>query len=174
MNRNFGKLIDGKVQYAPNNLTLNGVTYAAPTDEKYLAAGWKSIIDERPPYREGYTIVDDCWEDGILFLTRKYRYELIHHTEADFNAALEQHLRDERTARGYDEREPSDYKDSGIARWRQDALDWIAHRDAVMMYGLNILNEWKKTKVEPDYAAFVTGLPKIVWTIQDEPNTEEV
>lgn len=163
-NRNFGKLVNGSVQYAPKNLLIKGEIYGEPSGVLYIAEGWKRIVDNRLPPSDGYNIVTDGWDEQATELIRIYRYEPIHHTEADFNAALEQHLRNERTARGYDEREPSDYKDSGIQRWRQDALDWIAYRDAVMMYGLAILNEWKATGVEPSYDEFVANLPRITWT----------
>lgn len=164
MNRNFGKLIDGKVQYAPNNLTLDGVTYAAPTAEQYLAAGWKSIIDERPPFIEGRAIVDKGWEDGEVFLVHKWEYEPIHRTEADFDAAMEEHIRKTREERGYTTREPSEYISSSVPRWAQDAADFVKFRDEVMVYGLAILNEWKATGIEPSYDKFVANLPKIKWT----------
>ena len=164
LNSNFGKLIDGVITYAPTEIRIGNTYYPAPTDEQYLAAGWKRIVDERPAHREGYYNEPKGWEESDVECRHIYAEVQIHHTESDFNAALESHLREERTARGYDEREPSDYKDSGISRWRKDALDWITHRDEVMVYGLTILNEWKATGVEPSYDEFVANLPKIKWT----------
>ena len=48
-------------------------------------------------------------------------------TVADYDKAMEDHLLAERSARGYTTREPSDYKDSTVPRWAQDASDWIAN-----------------------------------------------
>lgn len=164
MNRNFGKLNDGKVSYAPDTLHVGRSVKLNPASEDYLAAGWKSIIDERIPYMEGYTIVDDGWEDGDVFLTHKYRYEPIKHTEYDFDAAMEEHIRRTGEERGYTTHNPIEYISSTVPRWAQDAADFVKFRDEVMVYGLTILNEWKATGVEPNYDEFVANLPKIKWT----------
>lgn len=92
-------------------------------------------------------------------------------TVADYDAAMEAHLLAERTARGYTIREPSDYKDSEVPRWKQDAIDWIAHRDAVMIYGLGVQNTYAATGEAPTLEAFKAGLPAIVWTYT-EPEAE--
>lgn len=164
MNRNFGKLVDGKIEYAPSEIKIGNTYFPKPTAEQYLALGWKRIIDDAPTPEEGGYWTATGWEEKETYIERVYEWRETKRTEADFNAALENHLREERVARGYDEREPSDYKDSGIQRWAQDAKDWIAHRDDVMVYGLNILNEWKRTGIEPSYDEFVKNLPKITWT----------
>lgn len=83
---------------------------------------------------------------------------------ADYDAAMEAHLRAERDARGYTDREPTDYLQSGVQRWRQDALDWVAHRDEVMLYGLSVINRFIETGAAPTLAEFRDGLPKIKWT----------
>lgn len=163
-NRKFGKLVNGSVQYAPNNILVDGVIYAAPTAEQYLTAGWKSIVDHRLPPSEGYSIVADGWDEQPTKLIRIYRYEQIHRTEADFDAAMEEHIRRTREERGYTTREPSEYISSSVARWAQDAADFVRFRDEVMVYGLAILNEWKATGIEPSYDEFVANLPKIKWT----------
>ena len=84
----------------------------------------------------------------------------------DYNKALEDHLKEERIARGYTLREPSEYKGSTVERWAQDAEDWIVHRDEVMMYGLNIQNTYKETGNAPSLEEFKENLPKITWTIE--------
>ena len=86
----------------------------------------------------------------------------------DYDRAMEAHLDTEKAARGYTKREPSDYKGSGVARWAQDAEDWIAHRDAVMEYGLEVENKSKRGEPVPTLDEFEAGLPKIVWTYPDE------
>lgn len=70
-------------------------------------------------------------------------------TVADYNRALEDHMLKVRTARGYDTREPSDYKDSAVPRWAADALAWIRFRDTVMLWALEQLNAFEQTGVPP-------------------------
>lgn len=84
---------------------------------------------------------------------------------AEYDAALERKLADEKAARGYTVREPSDYLDSHVVRYRQDAQDWIAHRDLVMLEGLTMLNEYLQTGVIPSLNDFLAALPNITWTI---------
>ena len=87
-------------------------------------------------------------------------------TVQDYDNLMEQHLKEERIARGYTKREPSDYVDSTIERWAQDAQDWIAHRDEVMLYALEIENHYQETGEAPTLAEFKENLPKITWTIE--------
>lgn len=87
-----------------------------------------------------------------------------------YDNAMEEYLKEVRIARGYTVREPSDYKDSQNLRWKQDALDWIAFRDQVMEYGLNVQNTFATTGVAPSLEEFRQGFPKITWSIQDESN----
>lgn len=88
-------------------------------------------------------------------------------TVQDYDNAMENYLRETRTARGYTLREPSDYKDSSIPRWKQDAIDWIAFRDAVLTYGLEIENTAEQTGVIPSMEEFLAGMPVITWTYQE-------
>ncbi len=85
-------------------------------------------------------------------------------TYADYDNAMEGHLDAEKAARGYTKREPSDYAGSSNPRWAQDALDWIAHRDAVMAYGLEVENKAKRGEPVPDLDEFKAALPVISWT----------
>lgn len=164
MNRSFGKLVDGKIEYAPSEIKIGNTYFPKPTAEQYLALGWKRIVDKRPETCDGGYWVATGWYEFDAEIEQMFKWRETKRTEVNFNRALERHLREERVARGYDEREPSDYKDSSIPRWAQDAKDWIAHRDEVMVYGLTILNEWKRTGIEPSYEEFVANLPKITWT----------
>lgn len=86
----------------------------------------------------------------------------------DYDRAMEAHLDAEKAERGYTKREPSDYAGSSNPRWAQDAQDWIAHRDAVMEYGLEVENKAKRGEPVPTLDEFKAGLPKIVWTYPDE------
>ena len=86
-------------------------------------------------------------------------------TLADFDAAMEEHLRTEREARGYTTREPDAYINSSVPRWAQDARDWIAHRDGVMTYALALINAVESGQRQPPtMAEFAAGLPTITWT----------
>lgn len=84
---------------------------------------------------------------------------------ADYDAAMEAHLLAERTARGYTTREPDNYLESSNVRWAQDARDWVAHRDAVMSYALDVMNAVSGGAEPPTLEAFMAGLPKVEWTL---------
>jgi len=87
-------------------------------------------------------------------------------TFADYDQAMEAHLDSEKAERGYTKREPSDYVGSSNPRWAQDAEDWIAHRDEVMEYGLEVENKAKAGEHVPTLDEFKTALPRITWTIE--------
>ena len=84
-------------------------------------------------------------------------------TVADYDRAMEEHIYRTRAERGYTTREPSEYKDSSVPRWRQDALDYIAFRDEVMLYGLRIQNDYAAGKPVPTLEEFKAALPVITW-----------
>ena len=88
-------------------------------------------------------------------------------TIADYDKAVEDHLLAERVAHGYTKREPSDYAGSAVTRWAQDADDWIAHRDAVMLYALDVINHYEQTGEAPTLDEFKAALPVIQWTNND-------
>ena len=106
---------------------------------------------------DGYALQDDKW-------ARKWRIEPITYSVEDYDAAMEDYIREVRYARGYTTREPDDYFGSSNPRWAQDAKDWVAFRDAVMTYALDIINTYTKTGNAPTLAAFKAGFPKMVWS----------
>lgn len=89
-------------------------------------------------------------------------------TVDDYNRVLEDYLLGKRSERGYTDREPSDYYNSSVARWAQDARDWIAFRDSVMTYGLQIINDFYSGKQVPSIDGFKAELEKIEcnWTYE--------
>ena len=97
--------------------------------------------------------------DGQLVIKENYSY-------ADYQRAMENHIKETRCARGYTTRQPDVYKDCCVERWRQDALDFIAFRDEVLLYGLDVLNAYTAKKPIPSLEDFKKGLPKIKWTIE--------
>lgn len=89
-------------------------------------------------------------------------------TVDDYNRVLEDYLLGKRSERGYTDREPSDYYNSSVARWAQDARDWIAFRDQVMTYGLQIINDFYSGGQVPRIDEFKAELEKIEcnWTYE--------
>ena len=64
MNRNYGKLVGGEVEYAPAKITKDdGTVVMSPSAETYLADGWKRIVDERPAPEEGGTVEVSGWDE---------------------------------------------------------------------------------------------------------------
>lgn len=131
-----------------------------------IAFSLLEMIPQGKPYLE---ISEEDWnnaqgkimkvEDGQFIYTEPPP------TLEDYDKAMEDHLREERIARGYTLREPSDYKGSSVERWNQDAEDWIAHRDEVMLYGLEVMNTYKETGEAPTLDEFKKNLPIIQWTL---------
>ena len=117
-----------------------------------------AVDDEHRAVPDGYELKDGKW-------VRKWRVEPIVYTVEDYDAAMEDYLREVRYERGYTTREPDDYFGSSNPRWAQDAKDWVAFRDAVMTYALDIINTYTKTGNAPTLAAFKAGFPKMVWSM---------
>ena len=68
----------------------------------------------------------------------------------------------------YTTREPDAYLSSANPRWAQDARDWVAHRDAVMAYALELINDLQaRTIPQPTLAEFRANLPQITWSYQE-------
>jgi hypothetical protein len=126
-------------------------------------------LDEEPTPPEGKLVEPDGWElrDGAWH--RRWRYvDAPLPTLAEYDAAMEDHLVQERSARGYTTREPTAYLASGNARWASDARDWVAHVDAVMAYALDLINAVQSGQREaPTMAEFRAGLPTITWSYQE-------
>ena len=74
MNRNYGKLVAGEVEYAPAKITKDdGTVIMSPSAETYLAAGWKRIVDERPAPEEGCTVEVSGWNETADSIVRVYK-----------------------------------------------------------------------------------------------------
>ena len=116
--------------------------------------------------REGYRAKSNGYELKDGEWTTKWVYEPLSVEELTsiYDSAMEDHLDAEKAARGYTKREPSDYANSTVPRYKQDAVDWTAHRDAVMLYGLDILNKAARGEPVPTLAEFKANLPVIHWT----------
>ena len=77
INRNFGKLIEGAITYAPSVLVLDGRTILNPNAESYAAVGYLPVVDAAPsvPPREGYHWAADGWEEREGAIRRVWREE---------------------------------------------------------------------------------------------------
>lgn len=124
------------------------------------------LADNKPEQREGYRARSDGYElvDGKWATKWLYEKMSVEELTRLYDAEMERHLDKEKAARGYTKREPSDYANSTVARYKQDAADWTAHRDAVMLYGLDILNKAERGEPVPTLAEFKANLPVIHWT----------
>ena len=151
----------GSVIHTANGYITNPTAedYAAicayPRDEASFTL--PQVDAEHRAVPDGYALQDGKW-------ARKWRVEPIVYTVEDYDAAMEDYLREVRYERGYTTREPDDYFGSSNPRWAQDAKDWVAFRDAVMTYALDIINTYTKTGNAPTLAAFKAGFPKMVWS----------
>jgi len=77
INRNFGKLIDGAVTYAPRSLVIDGREIWNPRAETYARAGYLPVVEASPsdPPREGYHWAPDGWEEREGAIRRTWREE---------------------------------------------------------------------------------------------------
>lgn len=170
-NYKFGKLpTTGGIEYAPTFFqNADGSTTFVPDEATYNANGYYRIVrNPQPTAPEGQMVVGGNYvyahEDGTRIVKTDWHIVAKPIDIADYDAAMEAHLRAEREARGYTDREPTDYMGSKVPRFAQDALDWRDHRDDVMLYGLGVINEFERTGVAPTLAEFKAGLPVIKWT----------
>lgn len=146
---------DGKTMILGNPADFAKYLNAYPRSEESFAP--PAVDEEHRGVPDGYALQDGKW-------ARKWRIEPIVYTVEDYDAAMEDYLREVRYERGYTTREPDDYFGSSNPRWAQDAKDWVAFRDAVMTYALDIINTYTKTGNAPTLAAFKAGFPKMVWS----------
>ena len=146
---------DGKTMILGNPADFAKYLNAYPRDEASFTL--PQVDAEHRAVPDGYALKDGKW-------ARKWRIEPIIYSVEDYDAAMEDYIREVRIARGYTTREPDDYFGSSNPRWAQDAKDWVAFRDAVMTYALDVINTCSKTGNAPTLAAFKAGFPKMVWS----------
>lgn len=85
MNMKFGKLSNGQIEYAPETLAVNGAIKVNPTDESYLAAGWKRVVNNPPEPEPGKDVMMSAWTEDETTLTCVYKQ--VPHTEPDVPTA---------------------------------------------------------------------------------------
>lgn len=60
----YGKLVDGKLIYAPISINVGDKCIINPTDTEYIAAGYKTIITSDMPVKKGYHYTSSFTEDN--------------------------------------------------------------------------------------------------------------
>ena len=73
MNTKYGRLVNGRIEYAPNALETEDGVKMNPTKASYLAAGWKKIVDVKPTVEPGYRVEVSGWLEGADTLTCVYK-----------------------------------------------------------------------------------------------------
>lgn len=155
---------------AKNSVVVDGKVYVNPSADIYLRANppEKVLCIEKPttPPPTGYHYSPQGYTQTDTEIHRIWTtVQDPAPTLADFDKAMEEHLLQERSERGYTTREPDAYLSSSNPRWHQDAQDWVAHRDAVMEYALELINAVESGQREPPTMdEFLAGLPVIVWS----------
>lgn len=165
---NFYQLKDGHLALVRGLVTVGTVQKNAQflTEEEAASIDAYERANNSAEPREGYSVKSDGYElkDGKWETKLVYEPMSVEELTAIYDAAMEEHLDAEKAERGYTKREPSDYANSTVPRYRQDADDWTRHRDAVMLYGLDVLNKAARGEPVPTLSEFKDGLPVIHWT----------
>lgn len=164
----FYQLKDGKLAAVRGLVTVGAVQKNAQfltAEEAASISAYERANNSAEP-RDGYNVRSDGYElkDGKWTTEWVYEPMSVEELTAIYDSAMEEHLDAEKSERGYTKREPSDYANSTVPRYRQDADDWTRHRDAVMLYGLDVLNKAARGEPVPTLADFKTALPVIHWT----------
>ena len=73
MNRKYGRLANGQVEYAPDYLKVDGGVKVNPSEASYLASGWKKVVDEPPAAEEGMDVVASSWTEDETTVTCVYK-----------------------------------------------------------------------------------------------------
>ena len=74
MNRNYGRLAGGEIEYAPGKITKDdGTVVSNPSPATYLAHGWRRVVDKPPEAEEGCTVEPSGWEETPEAIVRGYK-----------------------------------------------------------------------------------------------------
>ena len=73
MNTDYGRLVNGRIEYAPDALDTGDGVKMNPSPASYLAAGWKKVVDERPAAEDGCLVEASGWREDAETLTRVYK-----------------------------------------------------------------------------------------------------
>ena len=73
MNTKYGKLVDGRLVYAPVSLDTGDGVKMNPSEASYLAAGWKKVVDVKPAPEAGKVARISGWTEDGTTLTCVYK-----------------------------------------------------------------------------------------------------
>ncbi len=86
--------------------------------------------------------------------------------KAQYQAAVEQVLFNKARERDYDNAlSIASYANSSNLTWQAESLAFIAWRDLVYQYALNILTDVENGQPVPELSVFIAGLPALTWPI---------
>lgn len=166
-NQEYCRPVDGGKSYELAPMLIFPKT-SVPTEAEYNAAGWywNGIQPPEPP--EGKVVETTTYrvDTAENMVVADYTYvDAPPPSLEEYDAAMEDFLRQEREERGYTTREPDSYLTSNVPRWAADARDWVNHRDAVMEYALDLINAVKRgERLPPTMEEFLGNMPKIEWS----------
>ena len=73
MNTKYGRLSNGRIEYAPSSLDTGDGVKMNPSEASYLAAGWKKVVDVMPTVEAGHRAVVSGWREDADTLTCVYK-----------------------------------------------------------------------------------------------------
>ena len=73
MNTKYGRLSNGRIEYAPNSLDTDDGVKMNPSETSYLAAGWKKVVDVKPTAEPGFRVEVSGWREDADTLTCVYK-----------------------------------------------------------------------------------------------------
>ena len=73
MNTKYGRLANGRIEYAPNALETDDGVKINPSRASYLAAGWKEVVDVKPTAEPGCRVEVSGWREDAETLTCVYK-----------------------------------------------------------------------------------------------------
>ena len=72
MNTKYGRLTNGRIEYAPVSLDTGDGVKMNPSEASYLAAGWKKVVDVKPTAEPGFRVEVSGWNESEDTLTCVY------------------------------------------------------------------------------------------------------
>ena len=63
MNTKYGRLSNGRIEYAPSSLETEDGVKMNPSEASYLAAGWKKVVDVKPTAEAGHRAEVSGWRE---------------------------------------------------------------------------------------------------------------
>ena len=73
MNTKYGRLTNGRIEYAPSSLETEDGVKMNPSEASYLAAGWKKVVDVKPTAEPGFRAEVSGWREDADTLTCVYK-----------------------------------------------------------------------------------------------------